>query len=942
MLAMSPDPLLDTIAQAVDLLARIVRADHAWLQWAVDGETRIQLRRWPPQVATPWEADARAVGERASATGRALATRLKWPSAVLSGAPLRLSAAVTGWVVVAHTERATLPTGAELDLLGGAVEMVDLVVQTALQGEEARRSRELADRLQEASRAISDAMSLPGMLEAILTQLNGIVPYDSASVQELRGGRMVIIGSHGFPNSCEIVGVSFDLGARNPNRDVVARREPVIVDDAPARYPDFASEPHARAYIRSFLGVPLIFRNRLIGMISIDKREPGFFKQAHARAAMAFATHAAVAIENARLYRSLQTKVTERTEAEHAARERERRLAEAQRIAHIGTWEWDVASDLLWGSDEVYRILGTPPEEMGSSRKTIFDRIHPDDRPAVAAARQAALAGKRGYSARFRLLRPDGTARLVHSRGELMRDESGSSVRMLGTVQDITEACEVEETLALMSSALRETADQVFITDKSGRFQYVNPAFERHTGFNASEVEGCTPRVLKSGQHSPSFHSEVWKALVRGEVVRTVFVNRKRNGELYQEEKTITPVRGAKGEITHFVSVGRDVTERVRAEEEQARLQRAVSRSAYEWRATFDAVNSPLLLVGRDGRVLRPNRAVRDLSGKPYREIMGISVRKIGPSPLWVACGRLARRALCDKATIAERVADRRTGRTWDLEASPVRVPGTGPTGSIVLARDVTRLVELQESLRRSETMSAMGRLVAGVAHEVRNPLFGISATLDALDVELGDTAGYREYGRRLQEEVDRLNDLMRDLLEYGRPAPAELARRSLCELLQGAVRQCEKGAAAAGVRVRRQGLSNLPALDVDGHRLAQVFQNLIWNAIQHSPPGGAVTLRARVARGGQAVQVHIEDEGPGFREEDLGRVFEPFFTRRRGGTGLGLAIAQRIAEDHGGGIAVANRPTGGAVVTVSLPCSRRAVSPVRSGDRAGARPSRP
>jgi two-component system sensor histidine kinase PilS (NtrC family) len=169
--------------------------------------------------------------------------------------------------------------------------------------------------------------------------------------------------------------------------------------------------------------------------------------------------------------------------------------------------------------------------------------------------------------------------------------------------------------------------------------------------------------------------------------------------------------------------------------------------------------------------------------------------------------------------------------------------------------------------------------------------------------------------------EADRLGDLMHDLLEYGRPTPARLERGSVAQTVERAIRLCEKEARRAGVIFRCGSRPGVPDVDIDPGRFVQVFHNLIENAIQHSPPGGEVAIVTDLNEAVTAVTVSITDQGPGFRE--LLRVFEPFFTQRRGGTGLGLAIAQRIVQDHGGEIAARNRTEGGAVVIVTLPCPR-------------------
>jgi len=132
---------------------------------------------------------------------------------------------------------------------------------------------------------------------------------------------------------------------------------------------------------------------------------------------------------------------------------------------------------------------------------------------------------------------------------------------------DTTESKQAEATLKKLSSAVEQTADNVIITDRDGSIQYVNPAFERFTGYTKEEITGSTPRVVKSGEHKPQFFENLWETILGGKVFRAEFINRKKNGELYYEEKTISPLRDDQGNITHFISTGRDITERKHAEE---------------------------------------------------------------------------------------------------------------------------------------------------------------------------------------------------------------------------------------------------------------------------------------------------------------------------------------------------------------------------------------
>jgi signal transduction histidine kinase len=247
------------------------------------------------------------------------------------------------------------------------------------------------------------------------------------------------------------------------------------------------------------------------------------------------------------------------------------------------------------------------------------------------------------------------------------------------------------------------------------------------------------------------------------------------------------------------------------------------------------------------------------------------------------------------------------------------------------LRREILERVEaerererLQTSLRQSETMAAIGALTAGVAHEVRNPLFGISSTLDAMDARFGERGDYQRYMPVLRVELDRLNQLMSELLEYSSPPAKNRTAGAIEAVIAEAIVACTPLAHQRGVALIDRVPAGLTPILMERHRMLQVFRNLIDNAVQHTTAGGHVTIEAGEVEGfGRApwVECAVRDSGIGIDPEILARIFEPFFTRRLGGTGLGLSIVHRIVEEHGGQVAAANaKPDRGAVFTVRFP----------------------
>ncbi|HMF55536.1 MAG TPA: ATP-binding protein, partial [Pyrinomonadaceae bacterium] len=271
------------------------------------------------------------------------------------------------------------------------------------------------------------------------------------------------------------------------------------------------------------------------------------------------------------------------------------------------------------------------------------------------------------------------------------------------------------------------------------------------------------------------------------------------------------------------------------------------------------------------------------------------------------------------------------TGLTNDL-SQQITLPRTPElariTGAInqladTLRVNLARQSELEHNLRRSERLSALGRLIAGVAHEVRNPLAAIKLKVQMARRAKNVPDNLDDTFRVITEEIDRLDALVRRLLELGRTQPLEQSKLDLCELVERRTALFNDVAERAGVKIESHVSPDPVLVEGDAERLTQVLDNLIQNALSAMPDGGRLAISCQVVTtvdGPAAARLTVEDTGRGIPPEDHERIFEPFFTARETGTGLGLAIAREIVEAHGGRINFVSREGSGALFLIELP----------------------
>jgi signal transduction histidine kinase len=239
------------------------------------------------------------------------------------------------------------------------------------------------------------------------------------------------------------------------------------------------------------------------------------------------------------------------------------------------------------------------------------------------------------------------------------------------------------------------------------------------------------------------------------------------------------------------------------------------------------------------------------------------------------------------------------------------------------LAEANRSLREAEAAVRRSDRLAALGQLSAGLAHELRNPLGTIRASAEMLarSVPAGDDVA-REVAGFIASEVDRSNSLVTRFLDFARPLQLKLARADLAEVLDRAVALVERDTPPHRVTVYKNYSPDLAPFPFDAELMERVFYNLLLNAAQASPEGGAITLKTR--RVDTTAEVAVIDRGQGIDPKIREQIFNPFFTTKSNGVGLGLAIVSKIVDEHGGRMAVESEPGKGSVFRVLLPIQQK------------------
>jgi len=345
----------------------------------------------------------------------------------------------------------------------------------------------------------------------------------------------------------------------------------------------------------------------------------------------------------------------------------------------------------------------------------------------------------------------------------------------------------------------------------------------------------------------------------------------------------------------------------------------------------IDSVGDGVIVVGRDGVITLCNPAAEEIIGFSRKQALGASFEKFFAQETILL--DMVAKTIHTGITISdhENVVVRSMGKVTPVAVTcyPLMLANGENIGAILTLKDITYIRELEAAVRQADRLSTVGTLAAGLAHEVKNPLGGIKGAAQLLERELTEDSEMLEYTRVMIRETERIDRIIRELLELASPRGLKLTPVNLHKIMGDILLLQRQSVSGMDISFATHFDPSIPDIIADEEMLTRLFLNLVRNALDAVGGAGQVTVRSRVLsdyrmaqnqRRSRMVAIEVCDDGPGIPRSDLENIWTPFFSTKSTGTGLGLAICHKIVAEHRGMIKVESDPGHGTKFTVLLP----------------------
>lgn len=535
-----------------------------------------------------------------------------------------------------------------------------------------------------------------------------------------------------------------------------------------------------------------------------------------------------------------------------------------------------------------------------------------------------------------------------------LRQPDGSFSHYVAIKEDITIRKQQENQLRKLILAVEQSPESIVITDIDARIEYVNEAFHRNTGYTREEVIGINPRILQSGLTPRAIYDDMWATLSHGEVWRGELINRRKDHSEYVEFATITPIRQPDGQITHYLAIKEDITEKKamagELERHREHLEQLVeirtaelNTTIHERDALFDAASIGIALL-KDRIIMRCNRRMDEMFGYALGEQIGQPTRIWFPDDLsYNNAGEDIYKSIADgEIVVREMNMLRKDGSSfWCRTFSRAIDPADLTRGNVVVFEDITTERAATEQMRAARVLAEnavrmKSDFLANMSHEIRTPMNAIIGMSHlAMKTEL--TPRQRDYMKKIQWSSQHLLGIINDILDLSKIEAGKMTVESidfeLDHVLQNVVGLISEKAAAKDLELIVEIDKDVPhSLIGDPLRIGQVLINYANNAVKFTEQGD-IAIRVAVERSSPSELVlsfSVSDTGIGLDEEQRSRLFQSFeqadssTTRKYGGTGLGLAISRQLVSLMGGEVGVDSKLGIGSTFWFTVPLGHR------------------
>jgi PAS domain S-box-containing protein len=622
----------------------------------------------------------------------------------------------------------------------------------------------------------------------------------------------------------------------------------------------------------------------------------------------------------------LESEIKERIHAEDRIRKSEMELAEAQRLAHIGSWTWSRTNRVLTWSDELYRIYGLTPGEIEISYDTFLDRVHPDDRDFVRRIIEIAYTEGKSFSLEHRILQPNGNVRTLLAYGHTVKNHAGQVMKMIGTGQDITARKQAEEALRrekeFSDLLIHNTVDGIMAYDRNFCFTAWNPGMERMTGFSREEVLGrnafeVLPFLKEIGEER--FFSEALSgknAVSKDRLYKTDAAHQGFFDAYY------APLKNESGDIMGGLGIIHEISERKKSEKQFEELIRSeiaryeAEKSEKYFRTMADSVPVLIWMSGPDGKCNYFNKTWLEFTGKTQEEELGDGwAEGVHPEDL-EECLNTYRTSFAAHETFRMEYRLKRVDGKyrWVLDTGVPLLDTNGKfAGFIGSCLDITERKEMEEALKHqteelARSNSELGQFAYVASHDLQEPLRMVASYTqllanrykEKLDLDATEFITYATEG------AIRAQQLVNDLLDYSRVETRGkgFTQVDCLHILEQAFKNLKLTIEETQAVIT---VDSLPTVTGDVTQLSQLFQNLLGNAIKFRKPGIPPQIHISAKEIKEGWLFSFKDNGIGIDKQYFDRIFIIFQRLHTKsaypGTGIGLSICKKIVERHHGKI---------------------------------------